>query len=902
MSFNGIGKTKGIASKNAAMKCLHWLEMNEKLKNGKPIIYNKENLRDIQKPIKLNVTPGILNNMINLVETYDKEIRNLTAWEDVFNTPCFNTIYQTVPDHPIVGKTTYTDKEARNTTLRQRLFERSTNEVNLPIFEFKNEILSKLENNRVLLIEGDTGCGKTTQVPQFIMDSFAQNGNATDCNILVSQPRRISAISLADRIAHERDEEVGDVVGFQVRLEHALPRELGGILFCTTGILLKKLQSNPNLVGCSHVILDEAHERQIDTDMLMILLKRALKQNSDLKVLIMSATINAHLIQQYFDCPAVKIPGRLYPVKMNFLEDIERLPNIQKYRYIRYRYNDNENERITVNFEKIVQIIRWISQHKPPGAILCFLPGWNEIATVQTMLEESTLDSENLILPIHSKISHNEQRKIFQHAPANMRKIILATDIAETGITVTDVVYVVDSAIRKESRWDDIKNLSYIANRWVSQANIHQRKGRAGRVKPGESYHLITMAEYKKLESHPMPQVLCNPLEKVILDSKTYTNEKAIDFLGKLLQPPNPVTIQKAVEYLIDLEVLDNEENLTTLGKRMMLIPAHPKFSKALVYSSIFDCIHPVVTIASVFSGEENLFYGVLDHKLDIRENKKLYHPFSDHIAIAWIYKQWFIYNTTNPNLISKFGKKMKLRLNRMQILNQIRGTFIQQLIQSHLLTNVDVAHCENFDIATNKYENNDELVRALIYSATQQLIEHKDIGFKNGILRTGVNELRTQNHAKVVISGESVNYKRKSWPSPYLTYFNSTHCEMRRGTVIRETSMISPLTVLLFSQGNTQCHKHDDDRTEIIININKKHCLRFSCDNNTADVLLKFKDIMWSLVQYSLKKQGFIAHDDFDSKKIFDYKNKLLETLSETLLTSSKLIENVEDSKISIS
>jgi ATP-dependent RNA helicase DHX30 len=307
------------------------------------------------------------------------------------------------------------------------------------------------------------------------MDSFIQNGNATDCNILVSQPRRISAISLADRIAQERNEEVGDVVGFQVRLEHVPPKELGGILFCTTGILLRKLQSNPGLEGCSHVILDEAHERQIDTDMLMILLKRALKQNSNLKVLIMSATINAHLIQQYFDCPAVKVPGRLYPVKMNFLEDIECLPNIQKCRYIEYKRKDNENEKITVNFGKIVQIIKWISEYKPPGAILCFLPGWYEIATVQNMLEELFFNSENLILPIHSKVSHNEQRKIFQHTPANTRKIILATDIAETGITVTDVVYVVDSAIRKESRWDDIKNLSCISNRWVSQANIHQR-------------------------------------------------------------------------------------------------------------------------------------------------------------------------------------------------------------------------------------------------------------------------------------------------------------------------------------------------------------------------------------------------------------------------------------------
>jgi len=341
----------------------------------------------------------------------------------------------------------------------------------------RDEILSKLENNRVLLIEGDTGCGKTTQVPQFILDTFTQNGNATDCNILVSQPRRISAISLADRIAYERKEQVGDVVGFHVRLEQMLPKDLGAILFCTTGILLRKLQSNPGLNGCSHVILDEAHERQIDTDILMILLKRALTKNPDLKVLIMSATINSHMFQQYFDCPSVRVPGRLYSVKMHFLEDIEHLPNIQRYKtYVTNdRYNDDV-EKLSVDYGKIVQVIKWISSHKPPGAILCFLPGWNEITKVQSMLEDTSFYTGNhLILPMHSKVSHDEQRKIFQHTPAGVRKIILATDIAETGITVSDVVYVVDSAIRKESKWDDTKDLLSINNHWVSRANILQR-------------------------------------------------------------------------------------------------------------------------------------------------------------------------------------------------------------------------------------------------------------------------------------------------------------------------------------------------------------------------------------------------------------------------------------------
>lgn len=334
-----------------------------------------------------------------------------------------------------------------------------------------------MENNQVLLIEGDTGCGKTTQVPQFIIDNFTQNGNATDCNILVSQPRRISAISLADRVAYERGEVVGDVVGYQVRLEQVTPKELGGILFCTTGILLRKLQQNPGLQGCSHVILDEAHERSIDTDMLMALLKKSLQLNPNLKVLVMSATINAHLFQQYFDCPAVKVPGRLYPVRMNFLEDMEKLPNFRRYRtYTQQTIDNNENETLLVDFGKMVQTIKWISGTQPPGAILCFLPGWHEITRVQYMLEYAPLESEDqLILPIHSKMSHSAQRKIFGRTPENTRKIILATDIAETGITVSDVCYVVDSAIRKEARWDYSKDLSSISNHWISKANVQQR-------------------------------------------------------------------------------------------------------------------------------------------------------------------------------------------------------------------------------------------------------------------------------------------------------------------------------------------------------------------------------------------------------------------------------------------
>lgn len=221
------------------------------------------------------------------------------------------------------------------------------------------------------MIKGDTGCGKSTQVPQFIIDEFTRQGKAHECNILVSEPRKISAISLAERVASERNDIVGDVVGYHVRLNKVLPKLPGSILYCTTGILLQKIRVNPRMEGVSHVILDEAHERTLQTDILLSLLKNMLNINSSLKVIIMSATMNAELFQQYLSCPVIDVPGKIFPVKMHFLEDIEAFKTDLA--------TENCSAEPNISYERIVHLIEWIVKNKPPGAILCFLPGWHEI-------------------------------------------------------------------------------------------------------------------------------------------------------------------------------------------------------------------------------------------------------------------------------------------------------------------------------------------------------------------------------------------------------------------------------------------------------------------------------------------------------------------------------------------
>lgn len=340
----------------------------------------------------------------------------------------------------------------------------------------REEIFQKLEKNNILLIRGDTGCGKTTQIPQFIMDSYIKNGNATDCNILVSQPRRISAISLAERIAYERGECIGDVIGFSVRLQKVYPRFPGGVLFCTTGILCQIMEKNPNLIGYSHVILDEVHERTLDIDILLVLMKRALSNNPSLKLIIMSATINTKIFEKYYNCDTIDVEGKMYPVKMHFLEYFENLlpPLENKMDMNVFKSMKRNTDMLMVNIEQVVRLIKWIVNTKPPGTILCFLPGWAEIRIIDTLLQSDiSLDRKLLVIPLHSKLSIVYQHRVFNSVPSNTSKIVLATDIVETGITIPDVVYVVDTCIKNNPMWKDTK--LYIGFQRVSRANIKQR-------------------------------------------------------------------------------------------------------------------------------------------------------------------------------------------------------------------------------------------------------------------------------------------------------------------------------------------------------------------------------------------------------------------------------------------
>lgn len=520
------------------------------------------------------------------------------------------------------------------------------NRQKLPAFSMKSDILQTLQENQILLISGETGCGKTTQVAQFILDSFIEHKTASTCHIVCTQPRRISAISVAERVADERAEKLGQSVGFQIRLEKQLPRDRGSICFCTTGVVLRQMENDPSLGGVSHLILDEIHERNIPSDFLITLLKQVTEKRKDLKVILMSATLNSDVFSKYFNnCPHINIPGFTFPVKEYFLEDILQITNFEgflpvgdkNYRQKKcFRKNNlvNKNrefdeyivphvrqllkqgkysskvceqlrnpESEQINLELIFDLIKHICEsNNDNGAILVFLPGFKEISTLHGRIEKSSNfpRSKYMLFPLHSQMPTVEQRQIFRPTPSGQRKIILSTNIAETSITVDDVVYVIDSGKIKMSDFDSETNRDTLECQWVSKANADQRKGRAGRVKPGVCYYMYTKARHMILQKFQKPEILREKLDNTILTAKILQLGKVEEFFPQLMDPPDLGCIKISLSLLKRLNALDDNENLTPLGYHLAKLPMSPQLGKMMLFGAIFSCLNPILSIVSM--------------------------------------------------------------------------------------------------------------------------------------------------------------------------------------------------------------------------------------------------------------------------------------------------------------
>lgn len=493
----------------------------------------------------------------------------------------------------------------------------------LPAWRVKDAIVQTVAENHVTIISGETGSGKSTQSVQFILDDLYGKGLGRCVNMLVTQPRRISALGLADRVSDERCSRVGDEVGYAIRGESRRGPQTH-ITFVTTGVLLRRLQVSggriedvvASLADVSHVVIDEVHERSLDTDFLLTIIREVMKSRKDaLKLILMSATLDAASFKNYFasqglSVGTVEIEGRTFPVEDYYLDDIVHFTGFRPDGYEQFSggvQGDPMGKTIQrlgyrINYDLVVATARAIdselSAAKKTGGILVFLPGVAEINQACNALRSIT---SLHVLPLHASLETREQKRVFSRAPPGKRKVVVATNVAETSITIDDIVAVIDSGKVKETTFDPANNMRKLEENWASRAACKQRRGRAGRVQEGKCYKLFTRNLEAQMAERPEPEIRRVPLEQMCLSVRAMGLRDVATFLSSSPSPPEARAVDGAIKLLRRMGALDGDE-LTALGSQLSMIPADLRCGKLMVYGSIFGCLDDCVTIAAILS------------------------------------------------------------------------------------------------------------------------------------------------------------------------------------------------------------------------------------------------------------------------------------------------------------
>ncbi|KAI4375529.1 hypothetical protein MLD38_013387 [Melastoma candidum] len=790
------------------------------------------------------------------------------------------------------------DKRRKTKTYQDMLRGRSQ----LPIASLKNEILQLLKEHDVLVVCGETGSGKTTQVPQFILDDMIDSGSGGDCNIICTQPRRIAAISVAERVAKERCDPPpgsnGSIVGYQVRLDSAR-NEKTRLLFCTTGILLRSITGDKALTGVTHVIVDEVHERSLLGDFLLIVLKNLLENQSvhrkkKLKVILMSATVDAGLFSRYFlNCPVVTAQGRTHPVETFFLEDVyENLkyllasdsfaslacdtsyekrgpvdnhrgkknlvmsgwgddsllsedclnPNYVPSNYGSYseqtRMNLRRLNEDVIDYDLLEDLVSYIDENCGEGALLIFLPGVFEINQLVDRLAASyrfSGPSSEWILPLHSSMTPDDQRKVFLQPPGQIRKVIVATNIAETSITIDDVVYVIDSGKHKENRYNPLKKLTSMVEDWISQANAKQRRGRAGRVKPGTCFCLYTHHRYEKLmRPFQVPEMLRMPLVELCLQIKVLSLGYVKPFLLKAIEPPREEAMNSAISLLYEVGALENDEKLTPLGYHLARLPVDVLIGKMLLYGAIFGCLAPILSISACLSHKSPFLYpkdeaqNVERAKLALLADDQSSIQYegerqSDHLLMVVAYNRWErILKEKGMKAAQHFCNSYFLSSSVMFTLRDMRiqfGTLLADIgflsLPSNHKTGLKKDKVDSWLSDPSKSFNlnsgHSQIVKAILCAGLYPNVAANE----QGISEAAMSNFKASSwkgvpawfdgKREVYIHNSSINADSKVFRYPFLVYLEKVETSK---IFLRDTTVVSPFSMFLFGGSIDIQHK----------------------------------------------------------------------------------------------
>jgi pre-mRNA-splicing factor ATP-dependent RNA helicase DHX15/PRP43 len=553
----------------------------------------------------------------------------------------------------------------------QKYFQILQSRRDLPVHKQRQEFLDKYHSTQILVFVGETGSGKTTQIPQYVV--YDELPHLTGKLIACTQPRRVAAMSVAQRVADEMDVTLGEEVGYSIRFEDMTgPKTM--LKYMTDGMLLREAMHDHEMSRYSCIILDEAHERTLATDILMALLKQISMRRPDLKIIIMSATLDAQKFQKYFnDAPLLAVPGRTHPVEIFYTPEPER-------DYV----------------EAAIRTVLQIHASEPEGDILLFLTGEDEIedACRKISLEADELMREVdagplAVYPLYGTLPPHQQQRIFDKAPAPLRKggrpgrkVIISTNIAETSLTIDGIVYVVDPGFSKQKIYNPRIRVESLLVSPISKASAQQRAGRAGRTKPGKCFRLYTEKAFKKeLIEQTYPEILRSNLANTVLELKKLGVEDLVHF--DLMDPPAPETMMRALEELNYLACLDDDGELTTLGSMASAFPLDPALAVMLISSPEFYCSNEILSITSLLSVPQIFTRPANNRKRADEMKAQFAHPDGDHLTLLNAYHAFKGQATSDPNSAKQWCHEHFLSYRHLSSADNVRAQ-LKRIMETH--------------------------------------------------------------------------------------------------------------------------------------------------------------------------------------------------------------------------
>ncbi|ORY53926.1 P-loop containing nucleoside triphosphate hydrolase protein [Rhizoclosmatium globosum] len=665
---------------------------------------------------------------------------------------------------------------------------------NLPSYKFRDQIIDAVEKNQVVIICGETGCGKSTQTGQFLLEHLVSTGRGGRCNMICTQPRRISAISLAERVAAERAEAVGESIGYSIRGENVRSPSTR-LIFATTGILLRMLQGDPSLAKVTHVIVDEVHERSVDSDFLLVILRDLVAKRPDFRLVLMSATIDSETFSGYFGgAPVLQIPGFTHPVTDLYLEDVLRLtkyvPETRRARIVQKSDSSNTKEEIEAlrtSYESMSlepKAVTWLLKESAFDAV-----DYNLVAATVKYIHETNQGDDGAVLvflqeavdgveclPLHAQLSSKEQGLVFRRVKKGLRKVVVATNVAETSITIDDCVFVIDAGRVKGV--NAIRKLDLcLVDTLASRASCKQRRGRAGRVRPGTCYKLFTRnLEQTQMASHAVPEILRVPLEQLCLSLKAMGVDDVRCSLGKQFQPQASKT-----------------------SMHMASLPVDLRIGKMLVYGAIFGCLGSVLTVAAILSNKSP-FMAPSDRRDEAKERRKTFMwDKSDLLTDCRAYDGWVEASGKGKRAEAEFCETNFLSMATFTAISDSRKQYLDTLVDIGFVNGEEAKLTLSGGGKYNLYSKDSRIVKAAIAAGLYPQIvsiKHPDITYvetaHGAVEREPLPhelEFMTENDGRVSLHPSSVlaeigKFEDLSWYSKVF---------------VRDGTMISPWPVLMF-------------------------------------------------------------------------------------------------------